>query len=110
MLLSVPAGFFSALVNVGAKTVMLERSPEDTRGQILATQSTLSNAIALVPTIGAGLAIDLIDVRPVALTIAILLVLGAIAGRRIGAGGQSVAETLAPPMTPPPATSLGRRK
>jgi len=85
MLLSIPAGFFSAVTNVAARTVLLQRSPEDARGQVLATQSTLSNAIALIPTITAGLAIDLFEVRPVAFAIALLLVIGAIAGRRIGA-------------------------
>ncbi len=85
MLLSVPAGFCSAITNVAARTVLLERAPEDARGQVLATQSTLSNAIALVPTITVGLAIDLVGVRPVAFAIALLLIVGAIAGRRIGA-------------------------
>jgi len=84
MLLSIPAGFCSAITNVAARTVLLERSPEDARGQVLATQSTLANAIALVPTITVGIAIDLIEVRPVALTIAILIIVGAVAGRRIG--------------------------
>lgn len=84
MLLSIPAGFFSAVTNVAARTVLLDRSPSGVRGQVLATQSTISNAIALVPTITAGLAIDLIDVRPVAFAIALLLLIGAIVGRRIG--------------------------
>jgi MFS family permease len=83
MLLSIPAGFCSALTNVAAKTVLLERAPEDARGQINATQSTLANAISLIPTLLAGLAIDLLDVRPVALVIAFLLVTGAVFGRRI---------------------------
>jgi hypothetical protein len=58
---------------------------------VIATQSTLSNAIALIPTITVGVAIDLIAVRPVALTIALLLVIGAIAGRRIGAERRATA-------------------
>ena len=102
MLLSIPAGFFSAVTNVAARTVLLERSPEDARGQVLATQSTLSNAIALVPTITAGLAIDLVEVRPVAFTIALLLIVGAVAGRRIGAV-QRAANGVAPVVQPAPA-------
>ena len=69
MLISIPAGFFSAVTNVAARTVLLDALSADTRGQVFATQSTLSNAIALVPTITAGLAVDLIDVRPVAFAI-----------------------------------------
>ncbi|MDQ3540538.1 MAG: MFS transporter [Chloroflexota bacterium] len=94
MLLSIPAGFFSAVTNVAARTVLLDRSPSDTRGQVLATQSTLSNAIALVPTITAGLAIDLIDVRPVAFAVALLLLIGAIIGRRIGSEHRAGDEAL----------------
>lgn len=93
MLLSVPAGFFSAVTNVAARTLLLQRSPEDARGQVLATQSTLSNAIALLPTISAGLAIDLFEVRSVAFVIALLLVIGAIAGRKIGAEQRATAES-----------------
>jgi MFS family permease len=96
MLLSIPAGFCSALTNVGARTVLLARSPEETRGQVIATQSTLSNAIALIPTLAAGIAIDLLDVRPVALVIAILLLAGAIAGRRIGGSSDTREEIVVP--------------
>lgn len=103
MLLSVPAGFFSAVTNVATRTVLLQRSPDDARGQVLATQSTLSNAIALVPTITAGIAIDLVGVRPVAFAIALLLVAGAIAGRRIGADERTGAALPGSP-DPAPAT------
>jgi MFS family permease len=89
MLLSIPAGLCSALTNVAAKTVLLERTPEDARGQVHATQTTLANAISLIPTISAGVAVDLLDVRPVALVIASLLVAGAILGRRIGSRAAS---------------------
>lgn len=87
MLLSIPAGFFSAVTNVAARTVLLSRSPEDVRGQVIATQTTLSNAVALVPTLAAGVAIDLVGVRPVAFAVAALLLAGAVLGRRIGGGG-----------------------
>jgi len=84
MLISIPAGFCSALTSVGSRTVMLQRAPEDVRGQLFATESTLGRAIALVPTLGVGLAVDLLDVRPVALLVAVLLIIGAIVGRRLG--------------------------
>jgi MFS family permease len=105
MLLSIPAGFFSAVTNVAARTVLLQRSPEDTRGQVLATQATLSNAIALVPTITAGIAIDLVAVRPVAFVIAIALATGALLGRRISSV-QPAGATLIP--TPPAVESSSR--
>jgi MFS family permease len=96
MILSVPAGFCSALTNVAARTVLLARSPEATRGQVIATQTTLSNAIALAPTLLAGVAIDLLDVRPVAFGIAVLLLVGAIAGRRIGGSDDTRAAVVVP--------------
>lgn len=107
MLLSIPAGFFSALTNVAARTVLLERSPEESRGQVLATQSTASNAVALIPTFMAGIAIDILDVRPVAFAIAVLLLVGAVLGRRIGGGHETHARMVvplagAPPTTEPP--------
>jgi MFS family permease len=93
MLLSIPAGFFSALTNVAARTVLLMRSPPDTHGQVIATQNTLANAIALVPTLAAGVAIDLLNVRVVAFTVAVLLIAGAVLGRRIGEGNGSGQQT-----------------
>jgi MFS family permease len=111
MLLSIPAGFCSAVTNVAARTVLLQRAPEDARGQVLATQATLSNAIALVPTITAGIAIDLVAVRPVAFVIAIALVTGAVLGRRISSG-QPTGAMLAPepPAVRPSSRAKGGRK
>jgi len=100
MLISVPAGFCSSLTTVGSRTVMLERAPEDVRGQLFATESTLGKIIALIPTLGAGLAVDLIDVRPVALIIAGLLVAGAIAGRRMRGNTDAFAAEAAPAAKP----------
>jgi MFS family permease len=103
MLMSIPAGFFSAVTSVAARTVLLERSPEEARGQVIATQTTASNAVALVPTLIAGVAIDLVGVRPVALAIAALLLAGAVLGRRIG-GGQETRTKMVVPFSGPPAT------
>ena len=81
MLLSIPAGFFSSLTNVAARAVLLNRSPEGARGQVLATQGVITNAGSIIPTLAAGLAIDVVGVRPVALAVAALLLLIAIAAR-----------------------------
>lgn len=85
MLLSIPAGYFSALTNVGARTVLLERTPADLRGQVFATQGTIGNAGALVPTLLVGVTIDLFGVRPVAVLIAALLLALALVARRMAA-------------------------
>lgn len=83
MLLSIPAGYFSALTNVGARTVLLERTPADLRGQVFATLGTIGNAGALLPTLVAGLAIDQFGVQPVALSVAVVLVTMAVVARRL---------------------------
>lgn len=82
MIVSIPAGFFSAIVNVGARAVLLEIAPDDARGQVFATQSVIGNAGALVPTLMAGLAVDLLGARPVALALAGALIAGALAAWR----------------------------
>lgn len=83
MLLSIPAGFFSALTNVGARTVLLERTPHDLRGQVFATQATIGNAGALLPTLLAGVAIDRFGVQPVALLVAFMLLVTALLARQL---------------------------
>jgi putative hydrolase of HD superfamily len=82
MLVSIPAGFCSSLTNVAARTVLLERSPEDSRGQVLATGSVIANAGALIPTLLAGVAVDVMGVRPVALSISALMIGVAVGARR----------------------------
>ena len=81
MLLAAPAGFFASLTNIGARTVLLDRSPAGVRGQVLATQGVLANAGAVLPTLGAGLAIDRVGARPVALAIAVTLLTVALLAR-----------------------------
>ncbi|HMM42245.1 MAG TPA: hypothetical protein PKA95_10115, partial [Thermomicrobiales bacterium] len=82
MIVSIPAGFFSAIVNVAARAVLLEIAPDDARGQLLATQNVIGNAGALLPTLLAGLAVDLLGARPVALALAGLLLAATIAAWR----------------------------
>lgn len=82
MIVSIPAGFFSAVVNVAARAVLLEVAPDDARGQVFATQNVLGNAGALIPTLLAGLAVDLLGARPVALALASLLLVATLAAWR----------------------------
>jgi MFS family permease len=79
MLLSVPAGFSSSVVGVASRSVTLLRSPEDARGKVIATQSLFQNLGALIPTLLAGIAADVLGVERVALMIALLMALGAAA-------------------------------
>jgi MFS family permease len=79
MLLSIPAGFASSVVSVSARAVLLSRTPAALRGQVIATQSLLQNVGALIPTLLAGVAADLIGVERVAVAIAALIGCGAVA-------------------------------
>jgi hypothetical protein len=91
MLLSLPAGIAVGLVNVAARTVLVLRTPPESHARVFATQMTLANLGALVPTLAAGLLIDLTGVKPVALLISIALLGGAVLGRRIGGGERRAA-------------------
>ncbi|CAA9584242.1 MAG: hypothetical protein AVDCRST_MAG19-4465 [uncultured Thermomicrobiales bacterium] len=83
MLLSIPAGFCSALVSVTARALLLTHTPPGRRGQTIATTTLLGNVGALVPTLLAGLAADLFGVEPIAIAIAVAIVAGAVAARAL---------------------------
>jgi hypothetical protein len=79
MALSIPAGFASAVVGVSARAVLLARTPESARGQVVATQNVLGNLGALVPTLLAGITADWLGVRAIAVAIALVILGGAVA-------------------------------
>ncbi|MGE3797511.1 MAG: MFS transporter [Thermomicrobiales bacterium] len=79
MFFSVPAGFSSSVVGVAARTTTLLRSPVDSRGKVIATQSLMQNIGALLPTLMAGVLADVIGVERVAIVIAVLMLAGAAA-------------------------------
>jgi hypothetical protein len=79
MALSVPAGFASAVVGVSARAVLLARTPESARGQVVATQNVLGNLGALIPTLLAGVTADYFGVRAIAVAIALVILGGAVA-------------------------------
>ena len=83
MLLSVPSGLATSIGSVSARSVMLARSPADMRGQVIATQSLFQNVGALIPTLLAGIAADVIGVQRVAVAIAVLTAAGAVAALTI---------------------------
>jgi MFS family permease len=76
MLFSIPAGFASSIVGVASRTITLERTPLQFRGQVIATQSLVQNLGALVPTMLAGIAADQLGVERVAVIIAVLILTG----------------------------------
>ncbi|HEX5500603.1 MAG TPA: MFS transporter, partial [Thermomicrobiales bacterium] len=77
MLVSVPAGFCSALVSVTTRALLLTHTPPKGRGQTIATTTLLGNAGALAPTLLAGVAADHFGVERVAVGIAAALAIGA---------------------------------
>ena len=78
MAISVPAGFFSALVSVTTRALLLTHTPPKGRGQTIATTTLLGNAGALAPTLLAGVAADRFGVERVAVGIAAALAIGAV--------------------------------
>lgn len=83
MILSIPSGLATSIGSVSARSVMLARTPPEFRGQVIATQSLFQNLGALVPTLLAGIAADIIGVQRVAVAIAILMAAGALAALTI---------------------------
>ncbi|HYI25609.1 MAG TPA: MFS transporter [Thermomicrobiales bacterium] len=84
MLLSIPAGFASAAVNVAARSILLARTPATVRGQVIATQSLIGNLAALIPILLAGITTDIFGVRPIAVAIAVAIVIAALAAHMLG--------------------------
>ncbi|MEJ7837542.1 MAG: MFS transporter [Thermomicrobiales bacterium] len=84
MIISIPAGLASAVVNVAARSILLSRTPAQMRGQVIATQGLVGNVISLVPTLIAGLAMDIFGVKPIAVAIAIGVVLIAVIAHEYG--------------------------
>lgn len=76
MFFSIPAGFASSIVGVASRTITLERTPLQFRGQVIATQSLVQNLGALVPTMLAGIAADQLGVERVAVIIALMILVG----------------------------------
>jgi MFS family permease len=95
MLLSIPAGFASAAVNVAARSILLSRTPSSLRGQVIATQGLMGNIAALIPTLLAGIATDIFGVKPIAVGIAVCIVIAAMAAHMLGRRNLELA-TVAP--------------
>ena len=96
MIVSIPAGMSVSVVNVAARSILLHRTPGYVRGQVIASQGLIGNIIGLAPTLLAGIATDLFGVIPVAVGIAVLIVVGGIMARHIGNMPIDDQEKLAP--------------
>jgi MFS family permease len=68
-----PMGFFYALLNAPAQTVLHERAPPEMRGRIFATQVVSANFISLVPLLAIGAITDLLNVTVVLLLLAAIV-------------------------------------
>lgn len=97
MMLSIPAGMANSIVNVSARSILLHRTPGHVRGQVIASQSLIGNVLGLVPTLLAGLATDLFGVLPVAVGIAVVILMGGLLARQLGRGGSAAPEAVALP-------------
>lgn len=84
MIVSIPAGLASAIVNVSARSILLARSPSNLRGQLIATQGLIGNIGSLIPTLIAGIATDIFGVKPIAVAIAVCIILAAMAAHAFG--------------------------
>lgn len=70
MAIAGPMGFFYALLNAPAQTVLHERAPPDMRGRIFATQVVSANFISLLPLLAVGAITDWIGITWVLLLLA----------------------------------------
>ena len=63
---------------------LLARTPGTLRGQVIATQGLIGNIASLVPTLLAGIATDIFGVKPIAVAIAVCIVIAAMAAHSVG--------------------------
>lgn len=80
-----PMGFFYALLNAPAQTVLHERAPPGMRGRIFATQVVSANFISLMPLLLIGAITDLLNITIVLILLAAVVGLLAYLSDRFGA-------------------------
>lgn len=80
MACAVPMGFFYALVNAPAQTIIHERAPEHMRGRFVGTQLLLANITSLVVLLMIGAAADAVGVANVLLLFSPVVVAVAVYG------------------------------
>ena len=68
-----PMGFFYAMLNAPAQTVLHERAPPEMRGRIFATQVVSANFISLIPLLMVGVITDVLNITAVLIILAVLV-------------------------------------
>jgi MFS family permease len=68
-----PMGFFYALLNAPAQTILHERAPPEMRGRIFATQVVSANFMSLLPLLAVGAITDLVNITVVLLLLAAIV-------------------------------------
>ena len=89
MACAVPVGFFYALVNAPAQTIIHERAPAGMRGRYFGTQLLLANSSALVLLLVVGAATDALGVVRVLLLFAPVVLAVAVYGLIVGVGDRT---------------------
>ncbi|MBI2914160.1 MAG: MFS transporter [Chloroflexi bacterium] len=105
MAIAGPMGFFYALLNAPAQTVLHERAPAEMRGRIFATQVVSANFISLLPLLLIGAVTDWTSITAVLLLLAAGVSLMALASELEGRRQAIAAAAAEPPPevpTPPP--------
>jgi MFS family permease len=72
MILAVPIGLAFSLVGVGARAVLNQEAPPGMQGRVFATQTALADLASLLPLLVVGAIAELVGVRAMLLTVAIL--------------------------------------
>ena len=70
-LIAILLGFSYSYVNIGAASVIQRRVPRDIQGRIFSAQTMLSSIASIPPVLFAGIAADIVGVRPVFILLAI---------------------------------------
>jgi MFS family permease len=73
MCFAAPMGFFYAMLNVPAQTILHERAPPEMRGRIFATQVVSANFISLIPLLLIGAITDLLNITVVLAMLAVVV-------------------------------------
>ncbi len=71
VLIAVALGFSYSYVSIAAASVIQRRVPPDIQGRIFSAQSMLSSVASIPPVLFAGIAADVVGVRPVFIFVAI---------------------------------------
>jgi Na+-transporting methylmalonyl-CoA/oxaloacetate decarboxylase gamma subunit len=84
MMIAAPMGFFYAMLNAPAQTVLHERAPPEMRGRIFATQVVSANFISLLPLLMVGVITDMVGTAVVLLLLSVMVATMALISARVG--------------------------